>query len=95
MAQSYRHFCPVARAVEKSGDKWSLLIIRDLLRAPQRFTDLLAYLNNITPQWLTQRLRDLEVAGIVERDKKPGRREIWYNLSPAGRELEQIQGDYL
>jgi len=90
MAHSYQHFCPVARAVEKIGDKWSLLIIRDLLREPQRFTDLLAYLNNITPKWLTQRLRDLEGAGIVERDNKPGRREVWYNLTPAGRDLAPV-----
>ena len=90
MTQSYRHFCPVARALEKIGDKWSLLIIRDLLREPQRFTDLLAYLNNITPKWLTQRLRDLEAAGIVVRDNKPGRREVWYDLTPAGRDLAPV-----
>ena len=90
MAQSYRHFCPVARAVEKIGDKWSLLIIRDLLREPQRFTDLLSYLNNITPKWLTRRLRDLEEAGVVERDSKPGRREVFYSLTAAGRELAPV-----
>lgn len=90
MAQSYQHFCPVARTLEKTGDKWSLLIIRDLLRGPQRFTDLLNYLNNITPKWLTRRLRDLEAAGIVERDKKSGRREVWYHLTPAGRDLGPV-----
>ncbi|MBN1380584.1 MAG: helix-turn-helix transcriptional regulator [Deltaproteobacteria bacterium] len=90
LAQSYRHFCPVARAIEKIGDKWSLLIIRDLLREPQRFTDLIGSLSNITPKWLTQRLRDLEAAGIVKRDKKPGRREVWYDLTPAGRELGPV-----
>jgi len=90
MVQSYQHFCPVARTLEKIGDKWSLLIIRDLLRGPQRFTDLLNYLNNITPKWLSQRLRNLEVAGILERDKKPGRREVWYHLTPAGRDLGPV-----
>ena len=90
MIQSYQHFCPVARTLEKIGDKWSLLIIRDLLRGPQRFTDLLNYLNNITPKWLSQRLRNLEVAGILERDKKPGRREVWYHLTPAGRDLGPV-----
>ena len=90
MAQSYKHFCPVARTLERIGDKWSLLIIRDLLPGPQRFTDLLGYLNNITPKWLTQRLRELESAGIVERDSKPGRRQVWYHLTPAGRDLSPV-----
>jgi DNA-binding HxlR family transcriptional regulator len=90
MAQSYRHFCPVARTLERIGDKWSLLIIRDLLPGPQRFTDLLGYLNHITPKWLTKRLRELESAGIVERDSKPGRRQVWYRLTPAGCDLNPI-----
>jgi DNA-binding HxlR family transcriptional regulator len=90
MTQSYGHFCPVARTLEKIGDKWSLLIIRDLLPGPQRFTDLLGYLNHITPKWLTQRLRELESSGIIERDRKPGRRQAWYRLTPAGRDLSPI-----
>jgi DNA-binding HxlR family transcriptional regulator len=90
MTQTYGHFCPVARTLEKIGDKWSLLIIRDLLSGPQRFTDLLSYLNHITPKWLTRRLRELESSGIVARDKKAGRRQIWYELTPAGRELGPI-----
>ncbi|MGA3083897.1 MAG: helix-turn-helix domain-containing protein [Thermodesulfobacteriota bacterium] len=90
MTQTYGHFCPVARTLEKIGDKWSLLIIRDLLPGPQRFTDLLGYLNHITPKWLTQRLRELESSGIVERDSKPGRRQVWYHLTPAGRDLSPV-----
>lgn len=90
MAHKFQHFCPVARALEKIGEKWSLLIIRDLLRGPQRFTDLLKYLNNITPAWLTQRLRELETTGIIERDHQSGRREVWYRLTPSGRDLGPI-----
>jgi DNA-binding HxlR family transcriptional regulator len=90
MPQTYGHFCPVARTLEKIGDKWSLLIIRDLLSGPQRFTDLLGYLHHITPKWLTQRLRELESSGIIERDKKPGRRQVWYRLTEAGRDLAPI-----
>ena len=90
MAQTYGHFCPVARTLEKIGDKWSLLIIRDLLAGPQRFTDLLGFLSHITPKWLTQRLRELESSGIIERDNKPGRRQVWYKLTPAGRDLSPI-----
>lgn len=90
MTKTYGHFCPVARALEKIGDKWSLLIIRDLLAGPQRFTDLMGYLNNITPKWLTQRLRELESSGIVKRDSKRGRRQVWYSLTPAGSDLAPI-----
>lgn len=90
MTQTYGHFCPVARTLEKIGDKWSLLIIRDLLQGPQRFTDLMGYLNHITPKWLTQRLRELEASGIIERDTQPGRRQIWYRLTSAGRDLAPI-----
>jgi DNA-binding HxlR family transcriptional regulator len=90
LAHKFQHFCPVARALEKIGEKWSLLIIRDLLRGPQRFTDLLKYLNNITPAWLTQRLRELETTEIIERDHQPGRREVWYRLTPSGRDLGPI-----
>jgi len=90
LAHKFQHFCPVARTLEKIGEKWSLLIIRDLLRGPQRFTDLLHYLNNITAAWLTQRLRELEANGIIERDQQSGRREVWYRLTPAGRELAPI-----
>jgi DNA-binding HxlR family transcriptional regulator len=88
--RTYHHFCPVARSLEVIGEKWSLLIVRDLLRGPQRFTDLLRYLGGITPKWLTLRLRDLEQAGIVERDHVEGRREVWYRLTAKGRELGPV-----
>lgn len=88
--RTYHHFCPVARSLEVIGEKWSLLIVRDLLRGPQRFTDLLRYLGGITPKWLTLRLRDLEQAGIVERDRVEGRREVWYRLTAKGRELGPV-----
>lgn len=90
--KDYQHYCPVARALEVIGEKWSLLVVRDLLRGPQRFTDLLRYLGGITPKWLTMRLRELEAAGIVERDCEPGRREVWYRLTPRGRDLAPVVG---
>lgn len=86
----YQHFCPVARSLEVIGEKWSLLIVRDLLRGPQRFTDLERYLGNITPKWLTQRLRELEAAGLVERHSERGRREVWYSLTDQGRDLAPV-----
>jgi DNA-binding HxlR family transcriptional regulator len=88
--RTYNHFCPVARSLEVIGEKWSLLIVRDLLRGPQRFTDLLRGLNNITPKWLTLRLRELESAGIVERDQEPGRKEVRYRLTEKGAQLGPI-----
>jgi DNA-binding HxlR family transcriptional regulator len=88
--KDYQHFCPVARSLEVIGEKWSLLVVRDLLRGPQRFTDLMRYMGGITPKWLTQRLRDLEAAGIVERDEQPGRREVWYRLTQKGRDLAPV-----
>jgi len=87
IAVKYHHFCPIALALENIGDKWSLLIVRDLLDKPQRFTDLMVSLGKITPRGLTLRLRELETAGIIERDSQQGRREVWYCLTPAGSEL--------
>jgi DNA-binding HxlR family transcriptional regulator len=88
--RTYDHFCLVARTLERVGDRWSLLVIRDLLTGAKRFTDLADRLGGITPKTLSQRLRDLEEAGIVTADREPGRREVWYRLTPAGAELEPV-----
>src|SRR5262245_22945976 len=88
--KTYGHYCAAARALEVVGDKWALLVVRDLLIGPARFSDLLRSLGGITPKLLTARLRDLEAAGVVERDEEAGRREVWYQLSPAGRELRPV-----
>ncbi len=88
--RTYDHFCLVARALERVGDRWSLLVIRDLLTGAKRFTDLIDRLGGITPKTLTQRLRELEDAGIVAADREPGRREVWYRLTPAGADLGPV-----
>jgi DNA-binding HxlR family transcriptional regulator len=88
--RTYEHFCMLARALEQVGDRWTLLVVRDLLGAPRRFTDLMALLGGITPKTLTQRLRELEDAGIVEADRLPGRREVRYRLTPAGEDLAPV-----
>jgi DNA-binding HxlR family transcriptional regulator len=88
--RTYDHFCLIARALEQVGERWSLLVIRDLLSGPKRFTDLMKRLAGITPKTLTQRLRELADAGLVAEDREPGRREVWYQLTDAGRELETI-----
>jgi DNA-binding HxlR family transcriptional regulator len=88
--RTYDHFCLVARALEQVGDRWSLLVIRDLLAGAKRFTDLMDRLGGITPKTLSQRLRQLDDAGIVTADREPGRREVWYRLTPAGADLAPV-----
>src|SRR5256712_13990062 len=83
----YQHFCPAARALETVGEKWSLLIVRDLLAGPRRFSDLRRSLAAITPKWLSARLRALESDGIVTREVA-GEREVWHRLTPKGRAVE-------
>ena len=85
--RTYDHFCLLARALERVGDRWTLLVVRDLLSGAKRFTDLLDRLGGITPKTLTQRLRELEDAGVLTADREPGRREVWYRLTPSGAEL--------
>jgi DNA-binding HxlR family transcriptional regulator len=86
----YRHFCMIARTLELVGERWSLLIVRDLLFGPRRFTDLARGLNDITPARLTDRLRRLEAAGIVTREPKAAGREVWYALTEAGAALRPV-----
>jgi DNA-binding HxlR family transcriptional regulator len=88
----YRHFCMMARALEIVGERWSLLVVRDLLLGPQRFTDLVRSLSDITPTRLTDRLRRLEAAGIVEREPPTAGREVWYRLTEAGLDLAPALG---
>jgi DNA-binding HxlR family transcriptional regulator len=85
----YQHFCPAARALEVIGEKWSLLIVRDLLAGPRRFSDLRRSLTAITPRWLSARLRALEEDGIVER-QAASPREVWYRLTPKGQALAPV-----
>jgi DNA-binding HxlR family transcriptional regulator len=88
--KTYGHYCAAARALEVVGEKWSLLIVRDLLQAPQRFSDLARSLGGITPKLLTARLRELEASGVIDRDEEEGRREVWYRLAPAGEALRPV-----
>ena len=85
----YQHFCPAARALEVIGEKWSLLIVRDLLAGPRRFSDLRRSLTAITPKWLSARLRALEEDSIVEREAA-SQREVWYRLTPKGQALAPV-----
>jgi DNA-binding HxlR family transcriptional regulator len=90
MTTTYGHFCLAARTLDTVGDRWSLLIVRDLLGGPRRFGDLRRLLTTVTPKWLTIRLRRLESEAIVTRRQEPGRREVWYELTEKGRDLAPV-----
>ncbi|WP_326835855.1 helix-turn-helix domain-containing protein [Amycolatopsis rhabdoformis] len=85
--QTYGHYCLLAQSLDRLGDRWTLLIVRDLVHGPRRFTDLVAALGGITPTTLTRRLRELERDDLVTADREPGRREVRYRLTPAGQDL--------
>jgi DNA-binding HxlR family transcriptional regulator len=69
--KTYAQYCPVARALDVVGERWTLLIVRDLLMGPKRYTDLRAGLPGIATDILTARLRTLERAGYVRRRELP------------------------
>jgi DNA-binding HxlR family transcriptional regulator len=83
----------LAKALERVGDRWALLVVRDLAQGPRRFTDLQERLGGITAKTLTMRLRELEADGLVSVDRVPGRREVWYTLTPAGADLQPVIED--
>jgi DNA-binding HxlR family transcriptional regulator len=90
-ARSYRDRCGVARALDLVGERWAVLIVRDLLLGPKRFTDLQAGLSGLSPDVLTQRLRELAEGGVIRRRKLPPPASSWvYELTDWGRELEPI-----
>ncbi len=87
--RTYGQYCGLARAAEVLGERWSLLILRDLLVEPKRFTDLQRGLPGIPSNVLTARLKDLEQAGVVARRVLPRPSgSVVYELTANGRELE-------
>jgi len=71
MSRAYDQYCPVARALELVGERWTLLIARELLLGPRRFTDLMAGLPGVSANVLASRLKDLEQEGMVARRTLP------------------------
>ncbi|HYY44678.1 MAG TPA: helix-turn-helix domain-containing protein, partial [Actinomycetota bacterium] len=69
--RTYDDGCAAAHALDLIGERWALLVVRELLLGPKRFTDLRAGLPNASPNVLAQRLRELERAGVVRRRKLP------------------------
>jgi DNA-binding HxlR family transcriptional regulator len=89
--RSYGDQCGVARSLDVVGERWALLIVRELLLGPKRFNDLLAGLPGASPNVISQRLRDLSGAGVVrQRDLGPPARVRVYELTDWGRELEPV-----
>jgi DNA-binding HxlR family transcriptional regulator len=90
-ARSYAQFCGVAAALDVVGSRWSLLVIRELLDGPMRYTDLLDGLPGVPTDLLAARLREFEEAGVVTRDvlPPPAASKV-YRLTDDGRELEPV-----
>lgn len=86
----YGQFCPVAKATEIVGERWTLLIVRELMLGTCRFNDFQRALSRISPTLLNQRLKSLEAQGIVIKKKKPGRQGYEYRLSASGKELAPL-----
>ncbi len=93
MPKRYGQACPVAKSLELVGERWTLLIVRDLLNGRSRFQDLLASLEGIAPNLLSERLKLMEEHGLVTRrfySEHPPRAE--YVLTEKGRELGHVVG---
>src|SRR5687768_8568736 len=86
----YGQYCPIARAAEILGDRWTLLIVRDLLCGAQHFNQLERGLPGISRALLAERLRRLQQFGVLERQLAPKGRQTSYHLTPAGRELQAV-----
>lgn len=84
----YQQYCALARALDVAGDRWTLLVVRELVPGPRRFTDLLDGLPGISRNLLTERLRALERDGVVARRELPApAARLVYELTAAGRDL--------
>jgi len=89
--RTYDDGCAAAHALDLVGERWALLVVRELLLGPKRFTDLKAGLPGASPNVLSQRLRELEGAGIVRRRKlPPPAASRVYELTEWGEELEPV-----
>lgn len=91
--RSYRQFCPVAKALDVVGERWTLLLVRELLLGPRRFTDLLQALPGLGTGLLAARLKHLEAAGLVHQEPQPPPAGgTAYQLTEAGQGLAPVVG---
>lgn len=89
--RSYRDLCGIARALDIVGERWALLVVRELLFGPKRFADLHRGLPGMSQNVLTQRLRELEESGVLTRRRTlPPATGLVYELTDRGRDLEPV-----
>ncbi|MFN2526444.1 MAG: winged helix-turn-helix transcriptional regulator [Actinomycetota bacterium] len=87
--RSYEQYCPLARALDVVGDRWAMLVLRELFFTPKRFTDLQTRLEGIAPNLLSRRLKELEAAELIARRRlDPPASATVYELTERGRSLE-------
>lgn len=85
---TYGQFCPVAKAMELLDERWTLLVVRELLRGSAHFNDLRRGVPKMSPALLSKRLKSLARAGVIERFEIDGRTS--YSLTPCGQELADV-----
>jgi DNA-binding HxlR family transcriptional regulator len=91
IGRTYGDRCGIARALDVVGERWALLVVRELLLGPKRFTDLRSGLPHLSPDVLSQRLRELEQAGLVSRRTlAPPAGSRVYELTDRGQQLEPV-----
>ena len=93
MAKQYHHYCPMSYSLDVIGDRWTLHIVRDLMLSPLRYSDLKKGLPGIASNLLVTRLKDLEVAGVIEKQQLPfpANSEV-YALTERGKQLDTVIG---
>lgn len=89
MSRDYGQYCGLARSLDVVGDRWNLLIVRQLLMGPARYGELREGLSGIATNLLTDRLRDLETAGVIERQLSGDSSAITYALTEWGAQLRE------
>jgi DNA-binding HxlR family transcriptional regulator len=90
MAKRFDQYCPIAHALSLIGERWSLLVVRELLKGPRRYTDLAAGLPGIGTNILASRLRALEDGGVIRRRKlPPPAASTVYELTEYGEDLDE------
>ena len=88
---SYKQFCPLSMAAEVLCTRWTMVLMRELIAGSTRFNDLRRGVPKMSPTLLSQRLKELEAAGIVERKPVPTERGVFeYQLSESGRDLREV-----
>jgi DNA-binding HxlR family transcriptional regulator len=86
----YGQFCPVAKAADILGEKWTVLIVRELMLGTRRFSDFQRALSRISPTLLSRRLKMLEKKGLLMRKRVTGQSSYDYRLTACGRELQPL-----